>query len=86
MATLTFHRRLSVPNPALADDLLYGAAQISEFIFGSKNASDRKRIYNLAEKRNLPVFHMASTICARKSTLLSHFEKQERASRVAEVA
>ena len=38
--------------PALADDLLYGAAAIAEFLFGS--AEDRRRVYWLAESGQLP--------------------------------
>jgi hypothetical protein len=43
--------------------VLFGAHEISQFLFGS--AAHRRRVYHLAEKHGLPVFHIGSTICAR---------------------
>lgn len=39
-----------MPSIPLADDLLYGAAKISGFIFGRESDEDRKRVYAFAEK------------------------------------
>jgi|ERR1700721_310719 hypothetical protein len=44
--------------------VLFGAHEISQFLFGS--AAHRRRVYHLAEKHGLPVFHIGSTICARE--------------------
>ena len=62
--------------PALADDLLYGAAAIAEFLFGS--AEDRRRVYWLAEFGQLPTFNLGTTICARRSSILRAVELLER--------
>jgi hypothetical protein len=52
-----------LPNPAsvqnstatdLADDLLRGADEIAEFIFGTRGS--RRKVYYLAETSRLPVF------------------------------
>jgi hypothetical protein len=60
----------------LANDLLRGADQIAEFLFG--NPSERRKVYHLAEKSRLPVFRLGSVLCARKSTLTTWIEEQER--------
>jgi hypothetical protein len=64
--------------PCLADDLLRGADEISEFFFGSR--TERRKIYHLAESSRLPVFRMGSVLCARRSRLLAWIEEQERSS------
>ena len=67
-----------VPNPTsheLADDLLRGADEISEFIFGRKGS--RRKIYYLAETSRLPVFRLGSVLCARKSVVLHWISGQE---------
>ena len=61
-------------------DLLKGAAQIAEFLFGDRNA--RRKVYYLAETNQLPVIRLAG-ICARKSTLMAFIEEQERRGREA---
>lgn len=62
-----------------ADDLLRGADQIAEFLFGS--SAERRQVYYLAEKTRLPVFRMGKgTLCARKSTLIAWVEQQEQKS------
>jgi hypothetical protein len=58
-----------------AKDLLYGAAEIAEFIFGDRHR--RRTIYYLYEKSRLPAFKIGSTICARKSVLRKWVEQQE---------
>lgn len=59
----------------LADDLLRGADEISEFIFGANG--NRRRIYYLAEHSRLPVFRLGSVLCARQSVLLGWIASQE---------
>jgi len=60
----------------LADDILRGAKQIAEFIFGAR--SNRHKVYYLAECSRLPVFRLVSTLCARRSVLLDWIAGQER--------
>jgi hypothetical protein len=62
---------------ALAGDILRGAAAISAFLFDDEE--DRRVVYNLAAKRNLPCFYMGQTLCARRSTLKAWIERQEAA-------
>jgi hypothetical protein len=58
-------------------DILVGAAEISEWLLGSRE--ERRRIYNLAEtsEHRLPTFKIGGTLCARKSTILSWIAAQE---------
>ena len=74
--------------PALAplhDDILHGAAELAEFLYGQQGR--RRAIYHLIEKGQLPVFWLGSTICGRRSTLLAWIKEQEaRASHTREVA
>jgi hypothetical protein len=65
-------------NRDLADDVLDGAEAIAEFLFGDR--TKRRRVYDLVERRELPVFRLGSNIHARKSTLLAHIAEQEAAS------
>jgi hypothetical protein len=61
----------AVPNekpPELADDLLRGADEIADFIFGARGS--RRKVYYLAECTKLPVFRLGSLLCARRSVLL----------------
>ena len=59
----------------LGSDLLRGADQIAEFMFGT--ATERRKIYHLAETSKIPVFRLGALLCARKSTLLTWIEAQE---------
>ena len=61
----------------LADDLLRGAEQIAEFLYGS--ASARRRVYHLTSTASLPTFKLGSILCIRKSTLLRWIADQEAA-------
>lgn len=70
--------------PALADDLLYGAAAIAEFVFGDEE--ERRKVYSLAEAKQLPVFYMGKTICSRRSTILDAIATRERAAAVTQPA
>jgi hypothetical protein len=59
----------------LADDILRGADEIAEFIFGKRG--NRRKVYYLAECSRLPVFRLGSVLCARKSVLLQWISEQE---------
>lgn len=60
----------------LGSDLLRGADQIAEFMFGTP--TERRKIYHLAETSKIPVFRLGALLCARRSTLLTWIEAQER--------
>lgn len=67
-----------LPNSAsneLADDILRGADEIAEFIFGARGS--RRKIYYLAETSHLPVFRLGAVLCARRSVLLRWIAGQE---------
>lgn len=69
---------LSVPLPvsaALADDVLRGAEAIADFLFG--DASQRRKVYHLAETSRLPIFRLGSVLCARRTVLLQWINEQE---------
>ena len=59
----------------IAGDVLYGAEEIAEFLFGSRRY--RRRIYNLVEGNHLPIFRIGANICARKSILSEWISAQE---------
>lgn len=59
----------------LADDILRGADKIAEFLFG--DPAERRKIYHLVEKSQLPVFRLGTVLCARKSVLLAWIAAQE---------
>ncbi|HEX3885365.1 MAG TPA: hypothetical protein VHW66_22115 [Stellaceae bacterium] len=61
--------------PDLADDLLRGADEIAEFIFGARGS--RRKVYYLAETSHLPVFRLGAVLCARRSVLLRWIAGQE---------
>jgi hypothetical protein len=60
----------------LHDDLLIGADQIAEFLFG--NARLRRKVYYLAETSRIPVFRLGSKLCARPSVLMAWIASQEK--------
>jgi hypothetical protein len=60
---------------SLADDLLRGAEDIAEFLFGTKK--ERRRVYWLIERGQLPVFKLGETWFARKSSIISAIEARE---------
>ncbi len=67
------------PSQELADDLLRGADEIAEFIFGKPGG--RRKVYYLAETSHLPVFRIGATLCARRSVLLRWIAGQESRAR-----
>lgn len=58
-------------------DLLSGAAEIAEFLYGDKNR--KRHVYNLADK-GLPIFRMGGELCGRRSVLASWIAEQEAAA------
>ena len=60
---------------SLADDPLRGAGKIADHIYGDPR--HRRKVYHLAQTKRLPVFHLGSTLCARRSTLIAWIEDQE---------
>lgn len=62
-------------DPEFATDLLRGAAEIAEFLYGNRDV--RRKVYHLVATSNLPVFKLGSKICARKSVLLKWVKDQE---------
>jgi hypothetical protein len=60
---------------ALYGDILFGADQIAEFLYGDKKF--RRRVYNLVETGSLPSFRLGASICSRKSVLLEWITQQE---------
>jgi len=63
------------PARPLAGDILAGANEIAEFLFGDRK--HRRKVYNLVETARLPVFRLGANICARRSVLLAWIAEQE---------
>ena len=63
----------------LFDDLLRGAAAISEELLGDSTEKNKRKIYHAHEKRLIPTFEFMGGICARRSTLRQHVAERERA-------
>jgi len=61
---------------SLADDLLIGADEIAEFIYGDPNL--RRKIYYLKKASRIPLFRLGTVLCARKSTLRAWITEQEK--------
>jgi hypothetical protein len=66
---------------SLSDDLIEGADALAEFIFGGRK--ERRKVYYLAEKGELPLFRLGGKICGRKSVILQWISDQERRTRAA---
>ena len=63
------------PPRALAGDILYGADQIAEFLYGDRKC--RRKVYNLIDGSRLPHFRLGASICARRSVLFDWIVDQE---------
>lgn len=59
-----------------ADDILYGVVAIAGF-FGLSRGTAQRQI----ERGEIPHFRLGGIVCARRSTLLTWIEEQERNSR-----
>ena len=83
--TPTFKSRflLNKNGHAMTDgDLLKGATEISEFLFGETvncqtATKNRRFVYGLWEQQSVPLFKMGGKLCARRSTLDDWFQNQE---------
>jgi hypothetical protein len=63
------------PQQTIADDMLDGAKQIAQFLYGDEKLT--RRVYYLTDRKKLPVFRLGSGLKARRSVLLEFVEKQE---------
>lgn len=63
----------------LASDILYGAEEIADFLYGKKEK--RRTVYHLAENASFPHFRLGTFLCARRSTLLTWIKEQEKKAR-----
>jgi len=70
---------------SLADDLIEGADELAEFLFGDRR--ERRKVYRWASEvdpeHRLPTFRRGAILCGRKSTILRHITERERRSGVA---
>lgn len=64
------------PQAELANDLLRGAGQIADFLFGSE--TERRKVYHLRGTSRMPTFRLGSQVCARRSVLLQWIAEQEK--------
>jgi hypothetical protein len=64
-----------VSSTTIAADLLQGADEIAEFLFGDRE--QRRRVYNHVERGQLPVFRLGNQVCARRSAILIWIAAQE---------
>jgi hypothetical protein len=68
--------KISAEDHKLANDLLRGADQIADVLFGQPG--QRRKVYHLAETSRLPVFRLGSKLCARRSVLMAWIASQEK--------
>ncbi len=68
-----------IEGPSLSADLLDGAGEIAEFMFGDKK--HRRRVYHFIHAGQIPVFRLGDRICARKSVLIARIEAEEQNSK-----
>jgi len=61
---------------SFAEDFLQGAEEIAFFLYGDRK--QRRRIYHLAERKQIPVFKMGNQLCGRRNTFLARIAEQER--------
>lgn len=65
----------TVPDEALAGDILIGAAAIAEELYG--DSKKRRRIFHLVQTSRLPIFRLGSRICIRRTVLRQWITHQE---------
>lgn len=63
----------------LSGDLLYGAAAIARFLFGSEK--DRRKVYGLADSAAIPTFKLNGVACGRRTSIASRILERERIGR-----
>lgn len=66
--------------PHLADDMLYGAEAIRDYLgIQPRDRRGLKKVYYLRERRGWPIFYLDGVgIAARKSSLRAFVARQER--------
>jgi hypothetical protein len=57
--------------------MIEGAAAIAEFIYRSRDARYRRKIYYLAETSKIPIHRLGSRLCLRPSAYKSWIAGQE---------
>jgi hypothetical protein len=67
-----------LPAFTLADDLLEGATEIAEFIFGSGTHARRAHTAMAGKRNPLPHFQLGGRLYARKSVIVRWIADQER--------
>lgn len=60
-------------------DLLKGADQISDFMFGT--TTERRQVYHLVDHHGLPVVKAGKKLYARKASLVEWIESREKSNR-----
>ena len=76
MEVIALAQPAPIPDAKLADDLLRGADEIAEYLYG--DGSQRRKVYHRAETSRLPIFRLGSVLCARRSILIQWIAEQER--------
>jgi hypothetical protein len=71
---------MATANNSIADDLLNGASEISEFFYGDASEPNRKRVYHLVDTGVFPAFKVGGVLHARRSTIVAYIEALERAA------
>lgn len=59
-------------------DLLYGAAAISRYMFGTEEK--RRKVYGLAASGVIPTFKIGAILCSRRSRIATAVALQESAA------
>jgi hypothetical protein len=65
----------AMAEPCLADDLLRGADELAEFIYGDRR--QRRKVYHLGETSSFPLFRLGGMLCGRRSRIKQFIEAQE---------
>jgi len=65
------------PSEDTNEPMIEGAAAIAEFIYRSRDARYRRKIYYLVETSKIPIARLGSKLCLRPSTYRSWIAGQE---------
>jgi hypothetical protein len=65
------------PSEDTNEPMIEGAAAIAEFIYRSRDARYRRKIYYLAENSKIPIHRLGSRLCLRPSAYKSWIAGQE---------
>lgn len=68
-------KKRNTASPSEPPDMLCGASEIAEFLFGNPKA--RRRVYHFYEQHGMPGFKVGNGLYARRSTLLKWIEDKE---------